>query len=424
MELLEIRAEEKKCPSCSVVVNVDLFKTYQDRYLCPACFEKRVKPCGKCERPMWLDESFAVAGLRLCESCFHANYRECNACGEYAASEDARYSDLQDVYYCSACESENIIFCEDCGSEVDSTRCFRRGESTYCEDCYDRMVENGELIQHHEFSSAKFKLCKSKRKYGVEIEAILRDEEMHLPVDEVGAWSKQHDGSLGDWGMEFASPILQGDDGFNEIAIFTQKLLDWNYFVDKRCGLHVHIDGRDLDFQNIKKLLKIAVAFEPVIYAMLPESRFSGSYSVPLNRFPKSRFRFKVKDEMDLKRLWYGRRNARVDTKSKFDNSRYFGVNIHSWFFRRSVEFRYHSGTTNPLKITNFIVICQAIVDESKRQRDFRFSEFASFKEQFEAFCVLLKFRTKIRNYIEQRILKFHPEKFFETAPTLAAVQK
>lgn len=421
MELLEKPVTQKQCPRCSILVNTEDFKLFADKYLCGACFEKFIKPCSDCNQLVWLDDLRDVADRKVCKDCMYANYRECNGCGVYVKPEIARYSDLQDAYYCEGCESENVTYCQDCGSEIDSACCFRRGDSTYCEECYDRMAENGELVQHHEFSSHRFRICKSNRKYGVEIEAILQEEESHFPVDELGAWSKQRDSSLGDWGMEFASPILQGDDGFMNIAGFTQKLINWNYHVDKRCGLHVHIDGRDLDYQHIKKLLKIAVMFEPVIYAMLPESRFTGSFSVPLNRFPKSRFKFKVKDEQDLKRLWYGRRNARVNTKSKFDNSRYFGVNIHSWFFRRSIEFRYHSGTLNPMKITSFITICQAFVDESKKRGDFRFSVFESFDEQFDSFCRLLRLSAKIKTYVRQRIMKFHPEKLAITAASLAA---
>jgi len=221
------------------------------------------------------------------------------------------------------------------------------------------------------------------------------------------------DGSLGDDGREYVSPILQGDEGFHEIRKFAGILQGWGYFVNRSCGLHVHIDGRDLGCEDIKKILKITRYFEPVLYAMLPESRHEGSYSVPLERFPKSRFRIAARDEEALKKLWYGPRGSgRVDLKSKYHHSRYYGLNIHSWFFRRSLEFRYHSGTLNAQKITNFIVICQALVDKAKESKTFKALPNCGFKERFEGFVSFLGVPAGLGAYMRDRVAKFHPERF------------
>lgn len=421
MELVLVQTEEKPCPKCGKPLKPDEVKTHEDKYFCETCFNEIVLSCASCHKPVWRDETREVKdGKKICDDCFSEDYRICDSCDGYFLLDEVRYSEIHEAYYCSDCESRHVVFCRDCGTELDPDQCMSRGELSFCEECYNRVAEDNEFIQNHEFSSKKFRRSKSKRKYGVEIEAILDEGGSHLPVEELGAWSKQKDGSLGESGMEFASPILQGDDGFCEIERFTHKLMLWHYLVDKRCGLHVHIDGRDLVYQDIKRLLKIALSFEAVIYAMLPESRYTGSFSVPLGRFPKSRFKFKVEDEEGLKRLWYGRRNAHVNTKSKFHHSRYFGVNIHSWFFRRSIEFRYHSGTLNPLKITNFIKICQALVDRAKKLNDFRFAAYADFNERYQAFLKLMGISCKLDRYIRARILKFHPDRF-RAAPVLQA---
>jgi len=109
--------------------------------------------------------------------------------------------------------------------------------------------------------------------------------------------------------------------------------------------------------------------------------------------------------------VWYGRERVRVDTKSKYHHSRYFGINIHSWFFRRSLEFRYHSGTLNPVKITNFIMICQAFVDKAKEMKKMRIESFGNFREQLERFASFLELPETLSAYISGRILKFHPDR-------------
>ena len=102
-----------------------------------------------------------------------------------------------------------------------------------------------------------------------------------------------------------------------------------------RCGMVPPEEMREFD-TRVKKILdgeeptyvcelkidglKIVLTYEPVIYAMLPEARYTGTYSVPLTKIPKSRFRRKVKDENDLKSVWYGPREVNVNLKSKYLN--------------------------------------------------------------------------------------------------------
>ena len=239
----------------------------------------------------------------------------------------------------------------------------------------------------------------------------------HLPHEKLGSWQQVTDGSLGDNGREYVSPIFQGDEGFQAIKKFTGALQGWGYFVNNSCGLHVHIDGRDLGCVQIKRLLRLTRYFEPVLYAMLPESRHEGSYSVPLEKFPKSRFRIGVKDEDALKRLWYGPKGSRkVDLKSKYHHSRYYGLNIHSWFYRRSLEFRYHSGTLSFQKIANFIVICQAMVDKAREMKQIRISQGVAFPELLDMFVPFFGLSPEIAQYMRERIQKFHPDRLLVPA--------
>ena len=402
--------------ACSTDVESGEAKDHEGAIYCQTCYEDLIAVC-RCQKSFFKEEMTCVREKWYCEDCLLEYFTLCEGCEAYEDSERAVYSERRSAYYCATCAEECISFCVRCDTEVNPNDANQNSDHEYvCDHCYSE--EEGEAENHSfpEISGSSFEFCISKRKFGVEIEALLEDGgSSHLPDDELESWKKQHDGSLGDGGREYASPILQGDQGFLAIERFAEKLRQWGYFIRRECGLHVHIDGRDLDFEDIRKLLKLVLNFEVVIYAMLPESRFTGSYSVPLARFPKSRIRKSVKNEEDLKVLWYGNERNRVNLKSKFHSSRYYGVNIHSWFFRRSVEFRYHSGTLDPEKILTFIQICQAIVDKAKEEKSIRRSSFQSFNEQFECFIAYFGFSREIREYVKSRILKFHPHLFSES---------
>lgn len=377
--------------------------------------------CEGCKQSFAASSLKQVEGKGYCTDCFHDRFRCCNGCEAQVEAGDAVYSELHSADYCMSCADEYLAYCRSCDDEIslDRSYCDDAGDR-YCDSCWSEHEhsddDESDHVQHHELWGSSFQRCTSKRKYGVEIEACLENEDdRHLSLDKVGTWSSQHDGSLGSGGREYASAILQGDEGFAEIESFTEKLRTWGYRIENCCGLHVHIDGRDLCFEDIRKLLKIVLTYEPVIYAMLPSRRYTGSYSVPLDKFPKSRFRKKVTDEKDLMSVWYGA-NANVDLKSKYHHSRYYGINIHSWFYRRSIEFRYHSGTMNPIKITRFIKICQGLVDKAKAVKSAKVHNFKSFQDRFESFVSFVGYPPELAVYMRQRILKFHPDLFEPTA--------
>ena len=416
--LTEVEVPVKKaCSNCHEEKLRTECLEHAGKLLCGDCFDELVESCAHCAEEFLKDEMTEVNSEHYCDGCRDEHLRFCSGCDSYFKAESVTYSELHDRDYCGSCFSERVTYCALCHDQINPESCFRNDDGdAFCEDCWEHRDEE-DHPQYQEYSGSHFTVCRSQRKYGIEIEAMMGEGAEHLSSEKLQNWKQVTDGSLGDDGREYVSPILQGDEGFQEIRKFTGVLHGWGYFVNRSCGLHVHIDGRDLGCGDIKKLLKITRYFEPVLYAMLPESRHEGSYSVPLEKFPKSRFRIGAKDEEALKRLWYGPKGSRrVDLKSKYHHSRYYGLNIHSWFYRRSLEFRYHSGTMNDLKITNFIVICQALVDKAKEIKAFRIPGECSFPERFESFVSFLGLSLELGTYMRERIEKFHPERFSGSA--------
>jgi hypothetical protein len=74
----------------------------------------------------------------------------------------------------------------------------------------------------------------------------------------------------------------------------------------------------------------------------------------------------------------------------------------------------------NPYKITNFIVICQALVEIAKTVSRFKVPVSTDFRSQLESFSTLLNLSPEVTSYIQQRIMKFHPERISGISTTQA----
>ena len=61
------------------------------------------------------------------------------------------------------------------------------------------------------------------------------------------------DASLNSGGMEFQTPILKGKYGEKYMKDFSAKLIANKFFIDKRCGLHIHLDGDQFTLESIAK---------------------------------------------------------------------------------------------------------------------------------------------------------------------------
>ena len=159
------------------------------------------------------------------------------------------------------------------------------------------------------------------------------------------------------------------------------------------CGTHVHVDARDLGWSDVRTLARVWRAVEPAMFSALPPSRRSNEYCLPCGdtygaaaadgdfktAFLKTLYRISPPKPPDsnamglVDKRYYKRRydrearafaaRYRETTARKYNPARYYALNLHSWFFRGTVEFRLGSGTVHLVKTSlPWAKICRAIV--------------------------------------------------------------
>lgn len=350
-----------------------------------------VAPCHYCGKGP--TEHSELLGYDVCEDCRSERTFECAECGDEEIIDNGVQVDRN--MWCSGCTESDAISCRQCEGFTE------RNNAYECENCNALMHENcyrnhpddcegeGE-ISYRDYQSKPIRAEKngniitSPRLFGVEIECFAEDMSSlgkatrEIPR-EVGVGD---DGSISaDYGVEFKTPPAQkkaGEDLIRKVC----KILNQNGFdVNKSCGLHIHLSGEGYeapggnhsDSSNLRKLWATYYAIEDILLAMLPVSRRGNYYCESLRRGYSldEILAYSQGDqemEHDLEKVWYrfnSRERVQQVKRSKSHDSRYRGLNLHSFLASGHFEVRFHSGTINPEKILNWIALHQYLIDNA-----------------------------------------------------------
>lgn len=213
------------------------------------------------------------------------------------------------------------------------------------------------------------------RKFGIEIEATgVRMAEVAAALNAAGIrtyvegynhiakshWKVVSDASLsGPNAFELVSPILEGVDGLCQVNTVGKVLTALGAKVNKSCGLHVHVDARDITAEQMKRVCKMWMKYESCFDAVVPESRRDNMYC----RGIRSKFQSleQAFDAIDGARNIAGLRAVMNGTDSF--RARYHKLNLESLVRHGTVEFRQHSGTVDADKMLNWVELVTAFID-------------------------------------------------------------
>jgi hypothetical protein len=138
------------------------------------------------------------------------------------------------------------------------------------------------------------------------------------------------------YGREIIMTFRYGDWKF--VSAVCGELNRLKCYVNSSCGMHVHFDCRNLQMEDVLRVGKRLAYAIPALKQLLPPSRQE-------NRFC----------QRDIN-AFEGR-----------NEDRYSFINLQAFSRHRTIEIRAHGGTTDPVKIVNWIRILRKIM--TKRQR-------------------------------------------------------
>lgn len=343
------------CPSCAAVGNVGRCECR----VCPTCSCRRLPEdlcsncnlctyngdcdCSSCASCQRMTTSRQCQSCNNCENCCQC--WECNNCDNSYASSSQKCNNCN---YCSNC-------CE-CESGISF---FRQDQPTF-----------------HAAPKGKFKVNPSTRYIAAEIEVAsvaartVSDPEAMTVSRAVKKWKGQivEDGSLPHGGFEINTAPASGDLFVEEIGEICEMLKESHAKVTKECGLHIHVNAQDHNFYDIRKLMMLYQKIEPALFSIIAPSRKVSRYCHPCgdNYIKNLEKGIIPKDnEKIIKKNVYGNEDESIVylKQNKYHDARYNAMNLHSWVYRGSVEFRMHHGTVSASKIQNWGMLCAGILD-------------------------------------------------------------
>jgi Putative amidoligase enzyme len=191
-----------------------------------------------------------------------------------------------------------------------------------------------------------------RRKVAELISQILTDSDINEEDEEtfdVAGWKVTRDDSLSaceDCQTEIVSPVLHD---MSELAVLAEIISAVNELgadVNESCGIHVHVGG--LSWRMVMTLVLIMKYIEPRIYETFKPHVSRMKFAAPIEQeFLKKLENARTEEAGQAKELlweaWYGRQDS--DEVDRYDPSRYHGLNINSFFYRGTIEFRYFNSS-------------------------------------------------------------------------------
>jgi hypothetical protein len=352
VETPEVEEEETQ-PTCEVCGELE---DDCSCWTCQGCNRKRSGDDGSC------------SCCECCDRCCECSC--CENCGSY--NPDVR----------SSCQSRN----EDCG------RC---GECCNCE--IEEEEDKGPRLKQRlriEKPSNLLGYTENKLRRPVSVEVEYTSVEDMRGV--LKSWaSKTGAGLVGDSSIEgrYGTEVNTNPAAGN---IFLQRMEELGDIVgdaefDDSCGMHVHTDASDYSQWDLRKLIMLWSGVESTMYELISRKRWGNTYcAVSSWRYVRALLADATirtvseegDDELIPALSWgeriaqavyehHGRRAHSPDGKyHKYNGSRYHGLNIHSYFFRKTIEVRLFESTTKVDTLKNWPLVCANIIDFASRSTE------------------------------------------------------
>ena len=222
----------------------------------------------------------------------------------------------------------------------------------------------------------------SRGKDGRHITDLVKDYDIVLGANR-DTWHFEQDNSVRGkghtrYGAEFVSPILSGMEGLMQVYNAFQFLNAIEGInIDKSCGVHVHhgVDSEVYNCKQLQQLVRIVHHYEDHFFVLIPGDRQSAETCRPME-IDVTAFLDVCEGDFGgstcrIKELWYSLEN-RYDhnnggVNARYDRTRYHGLNLHSYWYRSTIEFRYHSALLEKVdEAMQWIIFTQFLIELSQ----------------------------------------------------------
>lgn len=174
-----------------------------------------------------------------------------------------------------------------------------------------------------------------------------------------------------EYAVELVSPPLTYDE-IPKLQEVIRMLRISGAKVNSSCGMHVHVDAANHNRNSLKNLIGIMYQKEDMLFQALKvnearASRWCRKVREPMLEKARRLSADETKDLTRLENIWYeGDYGSRTD---HYNDTRYYALNLHSVFYRGTVEFRCFNATLHAGRVRAYAVLCLAMSAQAIAQR-------------------------------------------------------
>ena len=168
--------------------------------------------------------------------------------------------------------------------------------------------------------------------------------------------------------VELNSPKLEYSE-MDKLQEVVRSLRRAGAFVNSSCGLHVHVDASNHTPQSLKNALSIMYSKEDILFKALNVSaRRSDHWCQKVRKPTLDKIRsLPANTTMDrLSQEWYGWTDG---SHEHYNRTRYYALNLHSVFYRGTLEWRCFESTLHAGKVRAYITLALAISAQAINQK-------------------------------------------------------
>lgn len=268
-------------------------------------------------------------------------------------------------------------------------------------------------LKFHTPTRTQKKLNASSRFIASEIEVASIKTNKILVESIVRKWNGSivYDGTLPKPnGFEINTAPAAGDLYIKQITDICDALSKAGATSNNTCGLHVHLDARDYNFCDLRRLIKVYAVIEPTLFLMVPPHRRNCLYSIKCGDKLESAIINKL-SHIQLKEkivtAVYGSPDSisyRMDKRGAgHGTGRYYALNLHSWFFRGTIECRLFDGTLDKNEIIDWGVLWANVLDFALHSSDDDISAAMKKEKSYDSLIHIVKDNNELRAFIDAR---------------------
>lgn len=171
-----------------------------------------------------------------------------------------------------------------------------------------------------------------------------------------------------DYSVEMVTPKLDYDE-IPKLQEAVRAVRRAHAKVNGSCGLHCHVDASRFDNQSLKNLMSIMYSKEDLLFQALqvPESRVERwCQPVRENMLRQARRMTADASRSRLERIWY---EGNIGHNQHYNWTRYFACNLHSFFYRGTVEYRLFNSTLHAGRVKAYVHLALGISSQALEQR-------------------------------------------------------